>query len=135
MLYSYRLLRHLDFHVGETKNASGVADAAASAFGTKRRYLKSWAHHLVTVRSITAHHDRFCNRVMSIRPQLLRRDAQYASSKQFPTLLVIKRIYEKSWPGDWDGLASGLSSCFDSHPGSDLSPMGFPENWRDVLGL
>lgn len=129
------LYGNLDLKAGKTDTGPGVADAVAAAFGTKQRYLKSWAHHLVTVRNIAAHHDRFYNRMTSIQPTMLRRDARYASNKQYPTFIVIKRIYERSWPDDWDALASELSDCFDEHPGVDLRPMGFPKDWRKPLGL
>lgn len=129
------LYGNLNFTVGVDEDGIGLADAIAGAFGTKQRYLKSWAHHLTTVRNIAAHHDRFYNRVMNIRPLLLRRDSRYASYKQFPTLLIIKRIYEKSWPGEWRTLGKELSKCFDRHPKVDLSPMGFPSNWKSILGF
>ena len=126
---------NLDFTVGLDEDGTGLAEAIAGAFGTKRRYLKSWAHHLTTVRNIAAHHDRFYNRVMNIRPLLLRKDGRYASYKQFPTLLIIKRIYEKSWPDEWKVLGKELADCFNRHPGVNLNPMGFPSNWKRVLGL
>lgn len=126
---------NLDFTVGVDEDGTGLADAIAEAFGTKQRYLKSWAHHLTTVRNIAAHHDRFYNRVMNIRPLLLRRDSRHASCKQFPTLLIIKRIYERSWPGEWRTLGKELSDCFERHPKVDLSPMDFPSNWKSILGL
>ena len=126
---------NLDFSAGADEDDEGIADAVAGAFGTKQRYLKSWAHHLTTVRNIAAHHDRFYNRVMNIRPLLLRRDSRHASYKQFPTVLIIKRIYEKSWPEEWGSLGKGLADCFNRHPGVSLAPMDFPSNWKDTLGL
>lgn len=113
----------------------GLAESMASAFGTKQRYLKSWAHHLTTVRNIAAHHDRFYNRMMNIRPLLLQRDRRYASNKEFPTFLIIKRIYEKSWPSEWKTLGEELEKCFARHSGVSLAPMGFPDNWKNVLNL
>lgn len=129
------LYGNLDYRAGKTAGKPGVADAVADAFGTKQRYLKSWAHHLVTVRNIAAHHDRLYNRVMNIRPLMLRRDTRYASDKQYPTFLTIRRIYERSWPGEWKSLSGELSDCFDAHPTVDLGPMGFPPDWRTPLGL
>jgi abortive infection bacteriophage resistance protein len=125
----------LDLKAGKTNDHLGVADAVAGAFGTKQRYLKSWAHHLITVRSIAAHHDRFYNRMINIQPTMLKRDARYAGNKQYPTFIVIRRIYERSWPDDWDMLSSELSECFDGHPNVDLRPMGFTKGWRKPLGL
>ena len=129
------LYGNLGCGTGETDGKPGVADAVAAAFGTKQRYLKSWTHHLVTVRNIVAHHDRLYNRVMNIRPQMLRRDTKYASDKQYPTFLTIRRIYEQSWPADWNKLASDLQCILEAHSGVDLTPMGFPKNWKDPLGL
>ena len=126
---------NLDRGAGVDEDGVTLSEAIASAFGTKPRYLKSWAHHLTTVRNIAAHHDRFYNRVMNIRPTMLRRDIRYAGNKQFPTLVIIKRIYEKSWPEDWKTLGSELAACFDRHPGVNLAPMGIPSDWKRVLGI
>ena len=87
------------------------------------------------VHNIAAHHDRFYNRVMNIRPTMLRRDTRYAGNKQFPTLIIIKRIYEKSWPEDWKTLGSELAACFDRHLDVNLAPMGMASDWKRVLGI
>lgn len=129
------LYGNLNPTVGKTSGGLNVADAVAKAFGTKRLYLKSWTHHLVTVRNIVAHHDRFYGRTMSIQPTLLRCDARFASNRQYPTLIVIKRIYERSWPDEWNALSSELSDCIEARSGVDLRPMGFPAGWRKSLGL
>lgn len=126
---------NLSFDAGVRDGRKGVAAAVANSFGTKQRILRSWAHHLSTIRNIAAHHDRFYNRIMNIQPVLLKRDCEYASDKQFPTFLVIKRIYEKSWPEQWQSLGADLLACFERHPGVDLAPMAFPEDWRRVLEL
>jgi abortive infection bacteriophage resistance protein len=107
----------------------------ALAFGIKYRYLRGWVHHLVTVRNLVAHHSRFYNRTMNIRPLMLKQDARYASLKQFPTFLVIKRMYERSCPEAWPALLDELTACFERHEGVDLRPMGFPKDWRNVLSL
>lgn len=126
---------NLKLGLGIDENGIGLADAIAGAFGTKSRYLKSWAHHLTTVRNIAAHHDRFYNRVMVIRPLLLKMDTRYAGLRQFTTLLIIKRIYEKSWQDDWKLLGKSLADCSDRHPNVSLYPMGFPSNWKRILEL
>lgn len=133
------LYGNLDPSAGVSEGSKGVQAAVAEAFGTKPYYLKSWVHHLTTVRNIAAHHDRFYNRVMAICPSLLKRDERCIrrrdANKQFPTFLVIRRIYEKSWPEEWESLRSELASCIDRHPSVDLSPMGFPKDWRGALGI
>jgi abortive infection bacteriophage resistance protein len=54
--------------------------------------------HSATVRSVANRHDRPFNRTMTIQPKLLVRDARFQGNKEFPTLLIIKNIYELSWP-------------------------------------
>lgn len=71
----------------------------------------------------------------SIRPQLLRQDSKYANNKQFPTLIVIKRIYEKSWPDEWETLGKELAACFDGYQNVSVAPMGMPSDWKRVLGV
>lgn len=128
----YGNLRH---NAGSAADHPGVYDAVADAFGMRAIYLKSWLHHLTTVRNIAGHHDRFYNRVMAIRPRLLTRDARYQCDKGFPTLLVIKNIYELSWPDRWADLGGELTDIIGSHPGVELRPMGFPGDWERVLDI
>lgn len=133
------LYGNLDPSIGASDDSKGVQAAVAEALGTKPYYLKSWVHHLTTVRNIVAHHDRFYNRVMTICPSLLKRDERRVrrrdANKQFPTFLVIRRIYERSWPDEWESLRVELASCIDRHPSVSLAPMGFPRNWRSALGI
>ncbi|WP_143750233.1 Abi family protein [Collinsella sp. An7] len=132
------LYGNLDPDTGTSDSSRGVQAEVAEAFGTKPYYLRSWMHHLTTVRNIAAHHDRFYNRVMTIRPALLKRDEKCVRrrdmSKQFPTFLVIRRIYEKSWPEEWESLLDELASCIEQHPSVSLIPMGFPKDWMSRMG-
>lgn len=130
-----QLYGNLSSKAGAAKGCRGVSSSIASAFGMKPMYLQSWMHHLTTVRNIAGHHDRFYNRVVAIRPKLLARDAGYESDKEFPTLLIIKNIYERSWPEKWKLAGKELMDIIDSHPRVDLRPMGFPEDWKTALGL
>lgn len=132
------LYGNLDPDTGTSDSSRGVQAEVAEAFGTKPYYLRSWMHHLTTVRNIATHHDRFYNRVMTIRPALLKRDEKCVRrrdmSKQFPTFLVMRRIYEKSWPEEWESLLDELASCIEQHPSVSLIPMGFPKDWMSRMG-
>lgn len=124
---------------GNVNRDSGSASLTASenmcaAFGVKYPLLRSWLHHLTNVRNVCGHHGRFYNRIMRVRPRMLRRDRQYACDKEFPTFLVLKRLYESSWPERWDGARRELTRLIDEYSDVDLNPMGFPEDWREVLG-
>ena len=70
---------------------------------------------------------------MRIRPKLLRRDVQYSGSKEFPTFMVLKRMYERSWSDQWPELVERLVGIIGHHPDVSLNPMGFPSDWKDVL--
>ncbi|MBM6784624.1 Abi family protein [Collinsella tanakaei] len=105
----------------------------ADSFGLSPRNVKSWMHHLCSIRNICGHHNRFYNRIMRIRPKLLRRDVQYSGNKEFPTFMVLKRMYERSWPEQWSELAERLTGIIGRYPGVSLDPMGFPPDWKDVL--
>lgn len=120
---------------GKDASHPGVYASVANAFGMKPTYLQSWIHHLSTIRNIAGHHDRFYNRIIAIKPKLLARDAKHQCDKEFPTFLIIKNIYELSWPDKWPLIGNQLVSILDSHPDVDLKPMGFPENWKSTLNL
>lgn len=130
-----QLYGNLSPKAGATEGHQGVYTSVADAFGMKPVYLKSWMHHLTTIRNIAGHHDRFYNRVIAIRPRLLNRDARHQGDKEFPTLLIIKNIYELSWPEKWPLIGEELVDIIESHPRVDLRPMGFPEDWKTVLHL
>lgn len=117
------------------EHEKAAADEIASVFGVSRRYLVSWLRHLTMVRNICAHHNRFYNRLLKSLPLMLRRDKRYAGNREFPTFVVLSRIYEKSWPSVWQQAIDELDAIVARYPNVSLKPMGFPEDWRDVLGL
>ena len=116
-------------------NGTSVRAAVARDFGAKPFILRSWLRHLTYVRNICAHHSRLFNRVMTTRPTMISPDSAYKGDKQFPTLLVIRRIYESSWPQRWDDLGTELLAIVGRHPSVGLSPMGFPIDWKKPLGI
>lgn len=110
-----------------------VKAAVADDFGVRPYYLESWLRHLTYVRNICGHHSRLYNRVMTTKGKLLAMDSDYDSPKQFPTFLILKRIYRRSWPEEWGAVVEGLKSAVDDHQSVSLDPMGFPEGWLDIL--
>lgn len=107
----------------------------ADGFGTTPTLLKSWLRHLTMVRNTCAHHNRFYGRILEVSPKLLKCDSSYFSKREFPTFLVLKRLYERSWPERWPKMAAELGRIVDVYPEVSLNPMGFPRNWRGVLGV
>lgn len=124
--------------IGLLRDGSKVMPAAkaiADAFGQRPPILKSWLMHLCAVRNLCAHQGRFYNRVMRIRPKMLRKDICWASNKEFPTFIVVKRLFEQTWPARWNEMAIELGRIIDAYPDVSLAPMGFPDCWREVLGV
>lgn len=113
---------------------SGVAKSIAGEFGVKPFILRSWLRHLTYIRNICGHHSRLYNRVMTTRANLLKKDSGYDSDKEFPTFLVLKRIYDRSWPERWPSMLDGLEALISAHESVSLNPMRFPLEWREVLG-
>lgn len=112
---------------------SNVSKLIARDFGVKPFLLKSWLRHLTYIRNICGHHSRLYNRIMTTRAKMIDADSSYDGNKEFPTILVLRRIYERSWPDRWPALVDDLSAIFSRYPEVPLRPMGFPENWHEVL--
>lgn len=112
---------------------SNVAKSVADGFGVKPFILKSWLRHLTYIRNICGHHSRLYNRIMTTRANLLKMDSQYDSDKEFPTFMVVKRIYDRSWPERWAQMLDCLEAIISEHGDVSLRPMRFPPKWRDVL--
>lgn len=114
---------------------ASVSDEIAASFGVSSTYLRSWLRHLTMVRNICAHHNRFYNRLLKINPRMLKRDKCWSGKREFPTFVILKRIYEASWPEIWQDEANALDDLIRSYPTVDLEPMGFPKEWRSALGI
>lgn len=111
----------------------GAQKAIAADFGVKPFLLKSWLRHLTYVRNICGHHSRLYNRIMTVRPTLMRADARLDGNKELPTIVVLKRIYERLWPEAWPTAVGRLAEIIEHHPSVSVAPLGFPTNWVEVI--
>lgn len=114
-------------------HAETVSEEMAAAFGVTPDYLKSWLRHLTMIRNICAHHGRLYNRLLKISPRMLKRDKKLASKRAFVTFVTLKRIYEVSWPEIWDSELETLTTIINTYNMVDLTPLGFPAEWHEVL--
>ena len=105
----------------------------AQSFSLSNYAFTTWLRHLVAVRNICAHHNRFYGRPMRMPPKLLKKDSQYSSCKQFPTFIVLKRIYENIDDFACIDFLSELNTIVRKYRHVSLAPIGFPENWKEVL--
>lgn len=93
----------------------------------------SWLRHLTYVRDLCAHHRRVYNRMMTTLSKLLDSDKAVLNTKHggsskrvFTSIVIVMRIFQRTWPDDWSDMTRRLAEVIDSHPGVSLSPMGFP---------
>lgn len=109
-------------------------EAVAREYGIDAKHLKSWVLCFVEVRNICAHSGRIYNMALKQTPQLYKDQAMYqAHNRLFPVLLALKRILDKQ--SIWDVFISGFSIIAEQYKDADLTCMGFPDNWREVLGV
>ena len=105
----------------------------ALTFGTPYRYLESWIESIAYVRNICAHYGRLYNAKLVKTPMLYK---QYNAEKVenyriFATLLCLKHLL----PNDrhWEEFVHIVEALLQKYPGVDISKIGFPKIWKDML--
>ncbi len=108
--------------------------AIAKLYNTSPEYLKSWILCLVEVRNICAHYTRLYNLPLKQTPKLYKENWKYMGkqNKIFPVLLMVKRMLNEN--EQWCSLLRDISRTFDKYSDIyNLSYMGFPQNWKEIL--
>lgn len=110
-----------------------IRTAIASAYSLDEGTLKSWLHHLTTVRNLCAHHARVWNKEFTLTPQAprnkpvgLRGEWVTESRRLFNTLLLMDHLISIIAPDQ--KFAWKIRSLLESHK---IAPraMGFPAGW------
>lgn len=105
-------------------------------YNTEPDYLKSWILALVEVRNICAHYSRLYNVPLKQAPFLYSEYKQYRNDKLnkiFPVVIVVKRMLQDN-TDLWNSFYNGLYTLIESYSEEvNLSFIGFPDNWKDVL--
>lgn len=108
----------------------------ASLYNTTSNHLSSWILSLVEIRNICAHYSRLYNMPLKQTPFLYSEHKQYRTgtiNKVFPVLIVIKRILANN-RNLWNSFYSSLSCLLEEYNDVvNLSFIGFPKNWHDIL--
>lgn len=106
---------------------------ASSTFGIGYTFLESWLESLAYVRNICAHYGRLYNAKLSKSPKLYDQYIQQNISNYsiFAVLLCLQVLCKKN--RHWSIFLDGFEECIKIYPCIDLSKMGFPENWRELL--
>lgn len=103
-------------------------------YGADPFIMESWLHSLVYVRNLCAHHSRIWNRKLQIQPKIDGRDRDWNEINDrtvFSTFLSLKKLtqLEDNW-NQWAERLDLLLSQFDT---IDISEMGFPADWKELL--
>ncbi|RME59189.1 Abi family protein, partial [Candidatus Parcubacteria bacterium] len=117
-------------------NARRDRKVIADEYGMDERVLRSFLHHLTTVRNLCAHHARLWNREFTFTPRLPRRPAHLARSlnaaaprRMYNTLTMTAYLLDIICPGHhFRHRLLGLMEKHHIAPGA----MGFPKGWRNL---
>ena len=119
---------------GNLANKS-IASNIASSFGVAWPHLKNWLRHLTQIRNICAHHDRLYNKMFTVRPRLFSEHRSLGAQRLLSTFIVLFRMLESLDPALANLSRRRLGRIADAHPTVDLAPIGFTNNWREVLRI
>lgn len=103
----------------------------SDALGVSKEVLVSWAHAMVYLRNLSAHHCRVWNRKLAVQAMVPRKwaPAEFATDRIFRMASVLeyleRRTMGRSYADSWSELLSAFPS--ELHPS-----MGVPSNWRDL---
>ena len=109
--------------------------AIANLYHTQPEHLESWILSLVEVRNICAHYGRLYNMPLKQSPFLYKEHRKYRNQKQnkiFPVILVIKRILNSN--SEWNHFYQIIVALMEQYDDAiQLSFMGFPDDWKEIL--
>ena len=107
----------------------------AASYGTGPCQIESWIQNLTYTRNHLAHYMRVYNFNFGRTPAECRKHPKKFSSSNmvFDQIFVVSRMYSDK--GEWNGyVISELSAIIDEYSEDiDLSSLGFPENWEEIL--
>ncbi len=113
--------------------------AVAQSFGIGYTYLESWIENIAYVRNICAHYGRLYNAKMVKTPILYNEysiqgrgeKGRIPNNRLFATLLCLRHILKDN--KNWIEFVGELVRLIEKYPNVDISTMGFPDDWEDLL--
>ncbi len=105
----------------------------AKKFSTTPIYVRSWLKCLVEIRNICAHYGRIYNRILNSTPRLYNDYKHIKPDRVFAAIIIIKRFLDE--PTFQRIFALNLKTLLDEYKEDvNLSFIGFPKNWEELLG-
>ena len=107
--------------------------AIAQTFGVGYTYIESWLESISYVRNICAHYGRLYNAKLSKTPMLYKEYAQagIGNNRVYGVLLCMKHLLKND--EHWNLFVDKIDMLFDKYECVQISTMGFPENWKELL--
>lgn len=133
-LFSFGTLTYfyLDMKAADKKE---LAERYFSGGGVTSRHLDSWLECLSVLRNNCAHYNRLYANNLNVNPRALHTETiEINQNGSLFDLVLIMKLLHKRLEFWRDGFVVGLSRLFTEYGDvADLSVMGFPENWEEVL--
>lgn len=109
--------------------------AVAKTFGVGYTYLESWLESISYVRNICAHYGRLYNAKLSKTPMLYKEytQAKIGNNRIFGVLLCMKYLLKQD--SHWNSFVYSIERLFAKYKSVQISTMGFPSNWEELLKL
>ena len=107
--------------------------AIAKTFGVGYTYFESWLESISYVRNICAHYGRIYNAKLSKTPILYKEYTQagIGNNRIYGVLLCLKHLLKNDT--HWNLFVDNIEFLFDKYECVQISTMGFPENWKELL--
>ena len=107
--------------------------AIAKTFGVGYTYFESWLESISYVRNICAHYGRIYNAKLSKTPILYKEYTQagIGNNRIYGVLLCLKHLLKNDT--HWNLFVDNIELLFDKYERVQISTMGFPENWKELL--
>ena len=106
---------------------------AKEYYGLPYKYIKSWLYTLSTFRNKRAHYGRTYNKRLTIKPIIHKKDSKKGIENDtvFSVLFIMKKLVKDK--AEWDTFVTNLNALVEKYEKVDVTLMGFPENWEDIL--
>lgn len=108
-------------------------DGIAITFNNNRFYIRNWLYALSTLRNICAHFGRLYNRHLPIHFKLSKADRKkikYGNTTFAAIYVICKILNDKVLTKI---LLTNISELFNEYEEVDITQLGFPENWTNIL--
>ena len=109
--------------------------AIGKGFSLRPDILSNWLRYLTQIRNMCAHQDQLYGARFAFTPRLFSEHAGLDKHRLFPVFIVVFRLMESIDSKEGNALRASFGALVDSYPRVSLAPMGFPANWKELLGI